>query len=481
MTTKKTDIKFGTSGWRGIIADDFTFENVRIVSQAISEYVKNSDFKKHGVIIGHDTRFMVENFSNEVAKVLIGNGIKVLMCDSPVPTPVISFYIREKKLAGGINLTASHNPAEYCGIKFNPESGGPALPEITKFIESRIVDIQNEKIEVKYGSLEKKSHFSIVNPRQVYFQKISEIIDMNKIVEKGVKASVDLLFGAGIDYLDEYLLKEYGTENSKKLKFYDDYRDPSFGGYRPEPDHIRMNSLGIKVRENSSDLGIALDGDADRFGIVDENGRFITPNEFLPMVANHLYKNKNMKGNLVRSVATGNQMDRVAEKYGFKTDITPVGFKYIGDKIINENALLGGEESGGLSIQGHVPEKDGLLACLLAMEMIAYDGIPLSEIKSGIDGEFGEFFNTRKDIELSSNEQKDKLMKKFNGFSKEFAGYKVKEKLDLDGTGFVLDTGEKKAWLLARASGTEPVVRIYVESDDKSTFDKLIREIEKLI
>jgi len=481
MTTKKVDIKFGTSGWRGIIADDFTFENVRIVAQAIAEYVKKSELKKHGVILGHDTRFMVEEFSAEIAKVLIGNGIKVLMCDSPVPTPVISYYIRDKKLAGGINLTASHNPAKYCGVKFNPESGGPALPEVTGFIEAKISEIQNGELGIKTGSLEKKGYYTIINPRDTYFSRLSEIIDMGKIKGTGIKASVDLLFGAGIDYLDQFLLNEYGENNSSKLKFYDDYRDPSFGGYRPEPDHKRMDTLGMKVKENGSDMGIALDGDADRFGIVDENGVFITPNEYLPMVAHHLYKNKNMSGNLVRSVATGNQMDKVAEKFGFKTEVTPVGFKYIGDKIINENALLGGEESGGLSMQGHVPEKDGLLACLFAMEMVAYEGKPLSEIKKSIDEEYGTFYNTRKDVELTSNEQKDKLMKKFGKISKEFAGLKIKENLNMDGLGFVFDMGENTAWLLARASGTEPVVRIYLESDKEETFDKLLKEIEKLL
>ncbi len=474
-------IKFGTSGWRGIIADDFTFENVEIVSQAIAEYLKSKKKKSSKVIIGYDARFMVEDFSERVAQVLTGNDISVIMCDRPTPTPVISYLITSRKLDGGINLTASHNPYNYCGLKFNPEDGGPAMPDVTEYIEKKVLEISEGKIPVQKKELEKakkKKLFTVITPIEEYIEMMIKKFDVVKMRNAGLKAGVDMVFGTGNDFLDTILNRIYG--NQSQITYYNDFRDPYFGGYRPEPDEVRLKTLGKDIIRNEMNMGLALDNDADRFGIVDDNGEFITPNEYLAMVALHLYKNKKMKGDLVRSIATSHMMDRIALHYNHKTKITPVGFKFIGELLSTGEYILGGEESGGLSIKEHVLEKDGLLACLFAAEMRAFEGKELSEIRKDVEMITGKFHNARLNIELENNEQKEKIINKFNNTKENFSGFEIKERLDIDGIGFQLEDEQYDTWILARASGTEPVVRIYIESNNKDSFDKLLKEVKHL-
>jgi len=475
-------IKFGTSGWRGIIADDFTFENVGVVSQAIAEYVKTQKKKKAKIIIGFDARFMVEEFAAKVAQVLMANGIHVLMCDRPTPTPVISYLITKKELDGGINLTASHNPYNYCGIKFNPENGGPAMPEVTDFIESAIVKIQSGEQKVSEMSIkdgQKKKLYDEITPVLEYTEELLKKVNVEKMKDMGLKAGVDMVFGTGNDFMDTIMNVIYGEKS--EITYYNDFRDPYFGGYRPEPNEIRLGVLGKDVERNGFNMGLALDGDADRFGIVDDKGEFIQPNEYLAMVAWHLYKNKKMEGNLVRSIATSHMMDKVAEHFGAKTVVTPVGFKYIGELLASDDYVLGGEESGGLSIKNHVLEKDGILACLLAAEMRAYEGLDLSAIRKEVEKVTGKFFNTRINVELENNEQKEKLMASFRNVKDKYAGFKVKERLEMDGTGFLLEDEGADTWILTRASGTEPVVRVYVESTSRASFEKLLKEVKGLL
>lgn len=481
---KKEDrvkITFGTSGWRGIIADDFTFEHVRIVSQAIAEVVKSS--KHPQIMIGYDSRFMAEDFSRVIAEVLTGNEIKVFLCETPTPTPVISYTIIDRQLAGGINITASHNPAHYSGIKFNPESGGPALPEITKAIEQEIERIQHGRKPIRRERLQEASRmglFESIDPRQPYFEAIRKKIDFERIRSIDLRVTMDLMYGAGNNYLDVLVKEALGERTKEELIAIHDFRDPYFGGYRPEPDLKRMEELGKRVVQKGHHLGIALDGDADRFGICDEDGDFIQPNEYLALVAWHLYKNKGLKGDIARSIATSHQMDRVAEAYGGKAIVTPVGFKYIGDRIVTDNLVLGGEESGGLSIQGHVPEKDGILACMLALEMIAYEQKPLSQIREEVREVSGTFYSERKDLHLESNAQKAELMDFFREMP-EFAGHGFSEQWTTDGFGYLLNTEDQNSWILARASGTEPVVRIYIESTSDTLFEKMLAEVDRII
>jgi len=462
-------IKFGTSGWRGVIADDFTVENLKRVSQAIADYL-NAKTQNPKVIVGYDTRFMTEHFAHVVTHVMNGNGIKVFMCEKPTPTPVISFYIISKKLDGGINLTASHNPPQYLGLKFNPSNGAPAPVEITKEIEERVQKISINDVKEAKDSTEL---FEIIDPTKEYFEYLSEKIDLERIREKKLKVTVDLMYGTSMGYLDNLLI-----ENTENPIFLHNYRDPYFGGYRPEPNETRMNELAEIINARSLDCGLATDGDADRFGIMDNEGNFITPNEFIGMVAYHLYKNKSLKGPSARSIATSHLVDEITASFGYETLETPVGFKYLGELLLEKNIVIGGEESGGLTIQSHIPEKDGILACMLALEMIAYSDKSLANIRKEIKEQFGHFYNKRLDIELESQESKDRYVSLFKKLPDKIKTKKLLNEKNVDGIQYVFEG--KHNWVLARPSGTESVVRIYIEATDEEFFNEVIQEVKKL-
>ncbi len=470
-------IKFGTSGWRGIISDDFTFENVRAVAQAIAEHLKERGKTSNGVIVARDTRFMTERYAAIISEVLTGNGIKVFVPEKPTPTPVVSYTILDSKLDGGINVTASHNPPEYCGVKFNPDSGGPALPDVTKDIEEKIGLVKEGKIEVKTMDLKEASAsglFEIIDPLPGYMKALSEKVDLERIKRAGLKVVADIMFGAAIGYLDT-IVKEISAD----YEILHDYRDPYFGGGRPEPDENRMGILGDTVSDKRWDVGIAVDGDADRFGIVDDTGDFVKPNEVIALLAHHLYTNKNLRGPVARSIATSHALDNVAKSFGEDTIETPVGFKFLGPLITEKNAVIAGEESGGLSVQGHVPEKDGILADLLVLEMIAYEGKLLSEIREDFKKKYGEFHNTRLDLELEDLRSKDEIMEKFRHISDRFGGLEIVYRDEIDGVRYSFSA--PNTWLLARPSGTEPVIRVYIESQDAKVFRNLISETKKLV
>jgi len=357
------------------------------------------------------------------------------------------------------------------------------LPEVTKAIETEIERLQRGEGEVRLLTHLDEEFSKLVysiDPSQEYFAEIRRKIDMDRIKGAVKKVAVDLVYGTGVDYLDQLLLSLLPGEEAQGLVVLHDYRDPYFGGYRPEPDKKRLRELGQVVLEHRAQIGLAVDGDADRFGIVDDKGVPITANEYLAIVAWHLYKNKGLRGDSARSVATSHAMDRIVEHFGFQTLVTPVGFKFIGDAILNDRIVLGGEESGGLSIQDHVPEKDGILACLLALEAIAYEQRPMSEIRKIVQEVTGPYFTDRIDLELESESRKRELMDFFANMQREVFGIPVKERQTVDGIGFDLSIPEGEAWILIRASGTEPVIRIYIESTQEKVFLKLQEGVEKL-
>ncbi len=470
-------IKFGTSGWRGIIADDFTFENVRYVTQAIAEHLKERGETENGVIVARDPRFMSERFAAVIAEVLTGNGIKVYMPENPTPTPVLSWVILNRSLDGGVNVTASHNPPEYSGVKFNPSSGGPALPDVTKSIEKKIALVMNGEIEVKTMPLKEAASeglFEIIDPLDEYYEKIRKTVDLERIKQAGITVVADLMYSAAIGYLDP-IIKEIAAE----YEIFHDYRDPYFGGGRPEPDESRMRMIGETVKDRKWKIGLAVDGDSDRFGVVDDEGDFVKPNEVIALLADHLYRNKGMKGPVARSIATSHAVDRVAKEFGEDVMETPVGFKFLGPLLMQKGAIIAGEESGGLSIKDHTPEKDGILADLLVLEMIAYEGKDLSEIRKDFRERYGEFFNTRIDLEVESNTERDELVNKFRYIGEEFAGFKILRRDEIDGVRYFLDAPD--TWLLARPSGTEPLVRVYIESTDQKAFRSLINAVKRML
>ncbi|MGJ8455579.1 phosphoglucomutase/phosphomannomutase family protein [Pseudothermotoga sp. U03pept] len=465
-------IRFGTSGWRAVISDQFTFSNVKIVSQAIAEYVKKMGGKT--LIVARDTRFMTEHYAQLVAQVLAANGIKVLMPENPTPTPVVSFAIRHYGLSGGINITASHNPPEYCGIKFNPADGSPASPEITKQIESLIEKIDESKVPMmSIREASAKELFEIFEPRADYMKAIAKKVDLERIKSAGLKVIADLLYGTAAGYLDDLCKSICGD-----FEVFHNYRNPYFGGGRPEPDETRLREFAERVKNRGWDVVVATDGDADRFGIVDDTGDFVKPNEVIALLAHHLYKNKNLKGPVARTVATSHALDAVAHTFNEKVIETPVGFKFLAATLLSENVVIAGEESGGLTIQNHTPEKDGILACLLILEMMAYEKKALSEIREEFRRNYGEFFNTRIDFELKDEKEKQELLTKFKNIKDYLSGIQITDQDSVDGMRYFFD--RPGAWMLARASGTEPVVRIYLEAKDTSTLQSMITAIRKL-
>jgi phosphoglucomutase len=465
------DIKFGTSGWRAIISEDFTFANVRLVVQAIADYISQSSAesgKQPAVIVGYDTRFLSKEFADETAKVLSSNNIKVLLCDRDTPTPVIAYHIIDKKCAGGINFTASHNPPHYNGIKFSPATGGPATPDITSIIERNIAKLQKMRKPIVLKPDAKL--VKLFNPSTGYLKRIKSMVNMSAVKKAKLKIACDCLYGTSRGYLD-CLLSEYGL----RPVVLHDYLNPYFGGRRPEPAPENIKELVKAVKDNKLHLGLATDGDADRFGIVDSDGTYITPNEVITLLLYHFIHNrKTAKKTVARTVATTHMIDIIAKKHGIKVLETPVGFKYFVDSILSGDCIIAGEESGGLSMSGHVPEKDGILACLLIAEMRAIEKKPISSILSSIYEKYGRLYSERTDIDISEDKKRSLMKRLSSGSLDKFAGYSIIKRDTKDGVRFFLENG---GWVLFRASGTEPIVRIYFESSSK----KSLKVIEKAV
>ncbi|MSU62537.1 MAG: phosphoglucomutase/phosphomannomutase family protein [Pedosphaera sp.] len=472
-------IKFGTSGWRGLIARDFTFENVRLASQGIADYLKaelsSSSSAIHGrkpvVILGHDTRFLGHEFTLAAAEVLAANGLIPLMCQRDAPTPVIAHTIRQRKAIGGINMTASHNPAEYQGLKFSPGNGAAAPPEVTKQIEANIARRIAENWTFKsavVGTFKCKS----IDPRPEYFKQLRKLVDFAAIKRGKLKIAVQMMYGTGRGYLDT-LLAGAGA----KLTLFNDVPDPLFGGHHPEPNEEGMADVRACILKRKAMLGLGLDGDADRFGIVDKDGTWLTPNQILALVLYHLKKNRGWTGAVVRTVPTSHQVDAVAEMLGVKVHETPVGFKYIGALMESEPIIVGGEESGGLSVKGHVPEKDGILACLLMAELVAVEKKTLGQILKTIEKQTGEFHTTRINVAIPP-ESKEALLRKLAGGLDRIGAFKVEKFITTDGFKFLLPNRE---WVAFRASGTEPLIRCYIEAKSAANLKKLQAECQKLL
>jgi phosphoglucomutase len=360
-------IKFGTSGWRGIIGEDFTFDNVRVASQGIANYLKKANQKGRGVVIAYDTRFLSEKFASEAARILAFNDIQAYLCTRDVPTPVASFETVRRKAMGAINFTASHNPPEYNGLKFSTSNGAPALPEITKQIEEEInkVAATGQRVDV----YEKAELIEEIDPKDRYLDGLKQKVDVDAIRKSGLRIAIDSLFGTSRDYLDYFLL-----ESGVEVKIIHNYRDPYFGGFSPECNEKNLGELRKVVTDEGFDLGLATDGDADRFGIIDDRNRFVSPNVILSLLAIYLKRERKIPGGLARSVATTHLIDAIARKLDVELHETPVGFKYIGELILDDKIAMGGEESAGMSMYRHLPEKDGILACLLVAEMVAHTG-----------------------------------------------------------------------------------------------------------
>lgn len=463
-----TQIKFGTSGWRGIVCDEFTLANVRVVTQAIADYLHDQKLAEKGVVVGYDARFMGKDFARETVRVLAGAGIKAFLCNRDTPTPVISHELIRRQAAGAINFTASHNPYDYNGIKFSPAWGGPALPETTGDIEKRANAMLGEIVfkDMPLDEAERMGLFEEIDPREDYFSTMRGLIDFKAIAQSGIRIAVNPLFGSGRGYLDR-LLSEAGVD----IVTMNDHTDPYFGGEPPEPAEAHIQDF-INLIKSDADirLGLATDGDADRFGIVDGDGCYIEPNYILALLFDYMIRSKGLKGNAARSVATSHLIDAVAEYHGVEVLETPVGFKFIGEYISENRILIGGEESAGLSIQGHVPEKDGILACLMVAEMVAVERKSLQQLLDDLYARVGEIHTKRINIRLSP-EVETKLPAKFADPPKQIGGHDVIQVIRVDGNKYLFDDG---SWMLFRKSGTEPVVRLYSEAKTAERMRELL-------
>jgi len=472
-------IKFGTSGWRGIIARDFTFDNVRLAAQGIAQYLRaelaNPQSvifgRKPVVVIGYDTRFLGREFSLAVAEVLASNGLEPLLCNRDTPTPVIAHNIRARKAIGGINLTASHNPAEYQGLKFSTSNGAPAHPEVTRQIEancSALVDRGWSFQGAVIGTFKCKSF----DPQPAYFKQLHKLVDFAAIKKAKMKVAVELMYGTGRGYLDTLLQK-----SGAAVTVFHNELNPLFGGHHPEPDAHGMTAVSNFVRRGKAQIGLGLDGDADRFGIVDKDGTWLTPNQILALALYHLRKNREWTGAVVRTVPTSHQVDAVAAMLGVKVHETPVGFKYIGALMESEPIIVGGEESGGLSVKGHVPEKDGILACLLMAELVATEGKSLGQILKALTKQCGEFHSERINIPIQPA-SKAAIMAKLGAGLENIGPFKVEKFITTDGFKFLLPNHE---WVAFRASGTEPLFRCYIEAKSVSNLKKLRSACQALL
>ncbi|HEX5400036.1 MAG TPA: phosphoglucomutase/phosphomannomutase family protein [Verrucomicrobiae bacterium] len=464
-------IKFGTSGWREIIARDFTFDNVRLATQAIADYLKSevrnqkSEIfgRKPVVILGHDTRFLGRHFALAAAEVLAANGLEPLLCDRDTPTPVIAYAIRRRKAVGGINMTASHNPAEYQGLKFSTSNGAPATPDVTKRIEANVVKLQSRNFSFQ-GAVIGTWQCKTFNPQPDYFKQLNRLIDFAAINKAKLKVAVDISYGTAHGYLDHLLEKA----NAKVTLFHNEL-NPLFGGHHPEPNAEGMADAAKFVRAGKAQIGLGTDGDADRFGVVDKDGTWLTPNQVLTLALYHLKKNRRWTGAVVRTVPSSHQVDAVAGLLGVKVHETPVGFKYIGALMESEPIIVGGEESGGLSVKGHVPEKDGILACLLMAELVATEKKSLGQILKELSKQIGDFHTDRINVSFAPK-KKDALLAKLGGGLKCIGSFPVEKFITTDGYKFLLPGNE---WVAFRASGTEPLIRCYIEAKSRTNLKKL--------
>ncbi len=457
-----TAIKFGTSGWRAIVADEFTVANIRLAVAGIAAYVKSQP-GSHQVLVGRDPRFLGESFVNEAARVLAAAGVKPLVISDPAPTPAISHAVRTLKTAGAINFTASHNPPEYNGIKFSTPDGAPALPAVTQQIEAAIARIAESGARIAMAS-PGDGEFETVDVKESFLKRLGELVNLKAIAKSGIKVVFDPFWGAGRGY-SCHLLREAGVT----VETVHDYRDVLFGGHAPEPDDHLLTDAKKKMKEIGAQIGIATDGDADRFGIVDEDGTFIQPNYIIALLFDYLVETRGWRNGVAKSVATTNLVNALAEHHKVQLYETPVGFKYIGELINADKIAIGGEESAGLTIRGHVPEKDGIIAGLLVTEMVATRGKSLGVQLRELFGKVGSFYPVRENFRLTP-EIKAAFTEKLKADPTELGGRKVTSVVRTDGLKLILEDG---SWVCYRLSGTEPVVRAYTEARSEKDMESL--------
>lgn len=464
-------IKFGTDGWRGVIAREFTFENVAIVAQATVDYMVQEGLADKGVVIGYDRRFLSREFAEFSAEIAVGNGIKVFLTDNYTPTPAVSWAVRSRSAGMGIMITASHNSAIYNGFKVKESFGGSARPSTTRKIEAQVaanIAKSRQILSTPFAAALESGMISRFDANREYYAQLEKYVDMELIRSSGTAFVVDPMFGAGsgaFPVLIPGCLEIHGDCN------------PAFGGQAPEPIMEHLLELAETVKSGPYRVGLALDGDADRIGAVDENGDFFSSHMIYTVLLRHLYERKGLRGGVVKTVSTTRMVNLLAEKYGLELFETPIGFKHICELMLDNDILMGGEESGGLGVKGHIPERDGILMGLLLLEAMAMSGKGLKELLDETMDEIGHFYYRRLDLQIEQP-AKERLVERLkSGGLKEIAGSTVAATNFSDGFKFIFSGG---SWLLIRPSGTEPVLRLYSEAGSPAEVEKLLAAGRKL-
>jgi len=458
-------IKFGTDGWRAVIGEDYTYDNVRKVHQAFCDVHRRS--KNKLVVLGYDRRFSGRLFAQAAAEVLLGNGFKVLMSEDFCPTPCVSWMTQHKKALAGVVITASHNPFQWNGVKFKESYGGSASPEYTAKIEAQILKNDQKKKKIRRISLEegkKKRLLKYFDPHRDYLKQLAKMVNVSAIRRSGVRVLVDPMHGAGSGFIPKFLgpqaLEIHGEEN------------PSFGGVNPEPIASNLKVAATKVIQTRARIGLALDGDADRIGALDEKGNFVNSHQIFSLILRHLITVKKWRGDVVKSISTTEMIDRLARKHGLNLIETPIGFKFICQELRRTRGLMGGEESGGLGIPKHVLERDGILMGLFLLEILAHHKRPLSKIIAGLQKELGPLYFIREDLHLPKDKISRIRVALKNGRFKTAGIAPLARKNFRDGFKYHF---EDESWLLIRPSGTEPLLRVYAEAGSVAKAKKLIQ------
>ena len=463
-----TDIRFGTDGWRALIAEDFTFENVARCSQGLADYLKAEGIAAKGLVVGYDTRFLSREFAECVATVMAGNGIKAYLSEKAAPTPVVSFNVLHHQAAGAAIITASHNPANWNGFKFKPEYAGSATQEVTDRLELAIAE-SGPVQQIPLGRALDEGLIVEFDPDPPYLERVSHLIDLTAIRDAGLQVSVDAMFGAGAGYISRLI-----SGGATTVEEINGYRNPAFPGMeQPEPIAHNLTTLTERIKAGGPSVGLALDGDADRVGVVDEHARFITTLEVFSLLALYLLENKGEKGALVKGVTSSNMLNRLGERFGVDVHEMKVGFKYIGPRMSEVDALLGGVESGGFAFRGHIPERDGVLSGLYILEYMAKTGSTPSQLVQHLFDQVGSHYYNRRDVSFDPQDRAriEELQRGIGeGGLTEVAGLRVRQTDEIDGRRLVFDD----AWLIIRFSGTEPLLRLYAEAGQPELVEALL-------
>jgi alpha-D-glucose phosphate-specific phosphoglucomutase len=469
-------IKFGTDGWRGIIAEDFTFDNVRICAQAVAEYLKQKRLDKQSLVIGYDTRFASEDFAAAAAEVIAGNDLKVHLCLKPAPTPVVSFAVPATKSAGAILITASHNPGSWNGFKYRSKDGASVPDEVTSQIERNIASLIRRQASVKKVTLDralKKGLIDYLDPSPAYFEHLSHFVDVEELRHQKLNMIVDPMYGAGIGYFTALL-----QGGNLRITEINAERNPSFPQINPEPIAKNLTKLSRLVVEQKADVGLATDGDADRIGIVDERGQFLTQHQVFALLCLYLLEVRGERGAMIRTLTSTMMLSRLGKLFDVPVYETPVGFKYVAPLMLEKNATIGGEESGGYGFRGHVPERDAILTGLYFLDFMAKTGKTPSQLLDYLYSKVGPHYYDRRDFHVSAAKRQTILHRLSSSPPGSIAGSKVARVDTTEGFRFFLGD---ESWLLIRFSGTEPLVRIYAEAESIERARVLLDEGKKMI